>query len=309
MKIYDEAKAMATVSDREELFDLMESNIQKIGNKYYAFVPMELLYLDERYQRNDLASTNKINKLIKEWNPNKMDAIRVSIHSEEKLLVVIDGYHRTEAQECLKYKFIIAEIIFIKGTPEERLMEEARLFATQNDELDTLTPVEKHKANVLLGIKEYVELQEIIEKFKIPFKAGKGRGVGKIGELTGYTEALAICKAYGKELLEDVMDILFSARWNLATKGLGNYALRTVKNILLLHPEAKKEIKSEIINYFTPIDPDKFFASSMEKYPERKINERMTLYLEDYICEKLNLQKVYHGGKIISVISNIKIAQ
>lgn len=283
----------------DEMFSQTMASKIKVGNKYYAYVPLKRMVVDEDYQRQ--TSKAKVRKLAEKWNINKMDALRVSPHPEEGKFSIIDGSHRFHAAQMNGEKFLACEIIMgLSDDPAKRKVEEAKLFSTQGDEVNRLTPQEKHKANVLLGVKENVIVDNICKKYDIPYKPESARRGGNIkGVLTGFAEALRISKKYGEEMLDAIFYILCESRWDMAYKGMGSVILNSLANILALHPGFKEDIKFELINLFTPIEPEKLFADAMSKYPERKEVERLTLYLEDYLIGEINdMYRVYSGGNI-----------
>ena len=291
---------------RQQLWDLTMSNIQRIGGKHYVFVPMELLFVDNRFQRVDENSKAKVNQLARNWDINKMDSLKGSIHAEELRISVIDGYHRVMAAKALGLSGLEVEILKeMPENPEERLIKEATYFATQGDEVSRLTPVQKHKANVLRGVKENVTVNELIEQYHINLKKNPTRGRVAAGELAGFTTALTIAKNTGREMLDMVLNVLCESRWNMARNGLSANALATVYNMLRLHPEYKTEICSALIRMLTPIEPDQLFAQSYAKYPNRGEKERILLYTEDLICDELGIARVYDGGSIAAVLSRV----
>ena len=296
---------MEKANARQQLWDLTMSNVQKVGGKHYVFAPMELLFVDERFQRVDENSKGKVNQLIRNWDSNKMDSLKGSVHAEELRISIIDGYHRVMAALALNLPGLEIEILQnMPENPEERLVMEATYFATQGDEVSKLTPVQKHKANVLRGVKENVTVNELIEQHHINLKKNPSRGRVGAGELAGFTTALTIAKNNGKEMLNTVLSILCEARWNLSKNGLSANALATVYNMLRLHPEHKNEIGSALINMFTPIEPDQLFAQAYAKYPNRGEKERILLHVEDIVCETLKITRVYNGGSVSSALSN-----
>lgn len=291
---------------KQQLWDLTMSNIQKVGGKHYVFAPIELLFVDERFQRVDENSKGKVNQLVRNWDSNKMDSLKGSLHAEELRISIIDGYHRVMAALTLGLPGLEIEILQdMPENPEERLVKEATYFATQGDEVSKLTPVQKHKANVLRGVRENVIVNELIEQYHISLKKNPSHGRVATGELAGFTTALYIAKNSGREMLDIVLNILCDTRWNIARNGLSSNALSTVYNILRLHPEYKTEICSILVDVLTPIEPDQLFAQAYSNYPNRGEKERILLYTEDVICDRLQISRVYNGGSISAVLSRI----
>ena len=289
-----------TKNATDRLYDLAMANIQTIGNKSYVFLPLDVIFADEQFQRIEDTSKAKINQLVRNWDSNKMDAIKVSLHPEKKRASAIDGYHRISAAKILGLPGIESEILKDMPTdPRERLVAEATYFASQGDDVDNLTPVQKHKANVIRGIKENVVLDRLVMKYGVPIKKNSSGGTVAIGHLAGFTKSLQIIKNGGEEYMDYILNIICSSRWNLERNGFHTNVLTAIYNVLRLHPEHASEIIEETINFFKPIKPIKFFSCAMEAYSERGIKEQLTLYLEDYLCDKIGMDRLYLKDKKI----------
>lgn len=289
---------------KKQLWDLTMSNVQKVGGKHYVFAPMELLFVDDRFQRVDENSKAKVNQLVRNWDSNKMDSLKGSIHTDELRISIIDGYHRVMAALVLGLPGLEIEILQnMAKNPEERLVQEATYFATQGDEVSSLTPVQKHKANVLRGIKENLIVEDLISKYHITLKKNPTHGQVQIGQLAGFTMALSIAKGSGQQMLDTVFNVLCMSRWNMARNGLSSNALHVVYNILRLHPSNRTEICSLLVEKFTPIEPNNLFAQAYAKYPTRQEKERNLLYVEDMVCQELNIARVYDGGSITAALN------
>ena len=289
----------------DEMFSQTMASKIKVGNKYYAYVPLKRMFVDEDYQRQ--TSKAKVRKLAEKWTINKMDALRVSPHPEEGKFSIIDGSHRFHAAQMNGEKFLACEIIMgLSDDPDKRKVEEAKLFSTQGDEVNRLTAQEKHKANLLLGIKENVIVDKLCKKYNIALKPDSARGRVKKGILSGFCDALKIAREYGEKTLNDTFYILCESRWNLSKNGLSSIILRTVSNIMVLHPNFEVELKQELTEFFRPIEPEKIMADAMNRYPERKEQERIMMYLEDeMVCRINDMYRVYSGGPVSGYLKAI----
>lgn len=291
-------ETVSTVSEgNKKLYDVTMRNIKSIGCKFFVDIPVELLYSDERFQRVVESSGKKIRLIKENWNVNKLDALKVSPHSEQCMFSVIDGHHRLQAAKLCGIEYLPCEVILgLSANTVERLVQEAEIFATQDDEVEKLTPQQKHKANLILGVKKNVILQKIADKYEIKLRpSAKGRGLTKIGYLQGFTTALDVAN-YGEEYLDRVFNILTKARWNLATNGFCTQTIHATWNILRLHKNEIDTVHNGMIEYFKMIQPEQFLAEAMAKYPERKRTERNTMLLEDFLVENYGIEKVYYGG-------------
>ena len=296
---------MTISKEKRDSFEQAKHAIIPVGNKKFAWIPLNLLFADKRFQRIDKAGGLKVRKLVEKWDDKKCDPLRVSMHSEECMFSVIDGLHRYTAADIKGFKGVICEILDMPENPEERLKEEARIFATQNDELERLSLVDKHLAYIIIGDEAHTILDNVLKRYNIPIKANKGGGRVKNGHLAAYGEALNIANAYGEKMLDNVFKIICESRWNLAHNGFNRDVFRSLRNVFALHPDHVEEIISEAIKMFKPIEPVQFFGESMTAYPGRNSTERTTLYLEDYLCDKIGMERVYLANKGIERHSTI----
>lgn len=293
----------ATINANNKMYNLVMQNMFRIGNKRLAYIPLDLLYIDNRYQRFDTSSDAKINNLVAHWDANRMDPIRVSAHPDEGRFAVLDGLHRTVAAGKRGVDGIEAEILFFDGDANQRLLSEATIFATQNDDVETLTPAQKHNANVVRGIKENVELERVINKYSIPQKNNKGQGRSAIGTLSGFKEALRITATYGEGMIDDIMNVICSSRWNDEPNGFSNVTLSAIKNVLAAHQDIKEQIIAASISYFRTITPNTLLAYGKANYAVRSDRSAMTLAYDDFVSKTLGVSLGYgvENNKMVRV--------
>lgn len=278
-------------------FNQTMANVHDIGGKKFAYIPLTLLFVDERYQRKDTYRKATVNTLVAKWDPNKMDPLRVSVHRETCNFAVIDGMHRLFAAILRGDEFIVCEIIDLGDNTEERLIKEATLFAYQETEREKLRPMDQHKAHLIRKDKEYVDLDDIVTHMDgVEFKAKDGRGAGKAGQLTGYVQATKICRVHGKEHMKNVLEALVGAGWNETKAGLGSRPLRMVSRVLLAHKET--EVKAEVARVLRNYDVNLFLSVARGVYPMTKPGVAATLYLEDLVCTRLNIPRLIDGGDV-----------
>ena len=279
------------------LFNLTMKNVIVVGNKKFAFIPVELLFADFRFQRRGKKAQQKINAMAAAWDYRKMDPLRVVPHYEECRFSVIDGWHRYSAAVINGVDYLVCEIIELPESEEKRLIEEASLFAEQGEHDDPLSPMEKHRANIIRGVEKNINLQKLIDKYKIEISEGQSRSAKKVNYLTGFNYALEMAGT-NMEVADKVFMIICQSGWNLSPNGLGNYALRPLFNLLRLHREHADQIVLFLSEHLRGIDPNLWFAFAAERYPERKQIERITLYYEDVVTENLDIPRLYFGGTI-----------
>lgn len=75
-------------------YNTVMNNCQRIGGKRFCCIPLELLEIDEDYQRVYCINMEKVYSLVRKWDFNKCEPILVSPHPETATFAVIDGSHR-----------------------------------------------------------------------------------------------------------------------------------------------------------------------------------------------------------------------
>lgn len=276
------------------LYNLVVNNIQTIGGKKFAYIPLELLTIDSRYQRGALTTENKINKLVGSWNKNLMNPILVSPHKEKALFYIVDGFHRVEAARRMGLTGIEAEVLVdLPDDPEQRLIAEAKLFGNQLKAVDKLTPIQSHNANVLAGVEANILLEKIAEKYNVNIKPANCQSREKrVNTVTAFATALRVAKK-GEQLLDDIFDIICYTGWNMGTEGFTNWVIQALSNILSMHPDMREASKTALKEYFRTREVENVLAEAIVKYPLRKKGVQMTLFLEDYLHNTINMPYVY----------------
>ena len=276
------------------LYNLVVNNIQTIGGKKFAYIPLELLTIDSRYQRGALTTENKINKLVGSWNRNLMNPILVSPHKEKALFYIVDGFHRVEAARRMGLTGIEAEVLVdLPDDPEQRLVAEAKLFGNQLKAVDKLTPIQSHNANILAGVEANILLERIAEKYNVNIKPANCQSREKrVNTVTAFATALRVAKK-GEQLLDDIFDIICYAGWNMGTEGFTNWVIQALSNILSMHPDMREASKTALKEYFRTREVENVLAEAIVKYPLRKKGVQMTLFLEDYLHNAINMPYVY----------------
>lgn len=285
-------------------YNIIANNMQTIGKKKFACIPLNLLATDSRYQRDALTRENKIKFLVDNWDADLMDPIRVSPHPEEALFYIVNGFHRVEAMKRLGARDIEAEVLVDMPTdPEKRLIAEAKLFSNQLKAVDRLTAVQSHNANVLAGTPSNILLERIAERYNVNMKPTSCKGREKrINTITGFVKALEAAKK-GEQLLDDIFSIICYAGWNMGTDGFTGYVIQSLNNILSMHPDMRGATKTALGAYFRTKEPRLVLAEAMTKYPMRERGKQMTLFLEDYLHNTINMPYVYTKAEDIATVT------
>lgn len=286
------------------VYNIIANNMQTIGKKKFACIPLEILATDSRYQRDALTRENKIKFLMDNWDADLMDPIRVSPHPEEALFYIVNGFHRVEAMRRMGATDIEAEVLIdMPSDPKQRLIAEAKLFGNQLKAVDTLTAVQSHNANVLAGVEANILLEKIAEKYNVNMKPTNCKAREKrINTVTAFVTALNAAKK-GEQLLDDIFDIICYAGWNMGTDGFTHWVIQALNNILSMHPDMREASKTALKEYFRTREVENVLAEATVKYPLRKKGAQMTLFLEDYLHNTINMPYVYTKAEDIATVT------
>lgn len=281
MKTININKGNLNQRGNKTLFQTVLANTKTVGNKEFAAVPTELLFADPEYQRILTRSEAKINDLAKNWNDNKMDALRVVPHNDDFMFSIVDGYGRFTANSLRGMPNETLPCMIIQGAPEnkeERRKFEAQLFVTQNLEMEALKPIQKHAANLLLNDEPTMIVERICQKFKMEIvSTGGKRGHYQLGS---YSDAYRIAKKDGQECLFFIFQIIHFAGYQMETYGTSRDVVLALRNIYTAY---HMNYMSRIFHFLKERSPKVFKAEAIAKYPKRVSYVACTLYIQDYL--------------------------
>lgn len=249
-KQLEESRKALSDSRRKRIESIIQVGV-KSGNRTFNNVDIDLLKTDyEHYQRN-----YKKNKNFGDFDIDKSGAIVVSRRSKgDDFLYIIDGNHRVEEAKSQGRDTIFAQIC--DGI---NVIDEARMFATQDVGKTQLKPKEKLKARMLYDpiVKD---VMAITKKHSVSLDKTNGnrhlRGIG------GFIRAF---DRFGAEFCEwmfslnesiDYQDIsyVYGTEWIAAVelvytkdKSLLNKREKNIKNVL------KKVSFNELKKFVTTI--------------------------------------------------------
>ncbi len=289
-------------------FDLVNDNATLQGGRKYVTIPMELLEIDESYQRIDCINMNKVRSLIKNFDIDKCDPILVAPHPETCTFSVINGSHRLLAFNEKGIKKIGAVIADdLPEDPKKRRIKEARLFCEQDIEVDRLSQAHKHKAYCLMGVKRNLILEKCIKgrKLVIDNNILKNKGEEKCEQLksdgyrfiTGYSDMLvAAANSRGEELVNTILDIIEKAGWRNLPNGYASYTIRPIAAVINLH-NFDPNVTQAIINVLSRTEPNSFYSDADAAYKSRSNRKEIyTMYLEREVADEMGVEPIYTGG-------------
>ena len=293
----------STEENRKELFNSIMENIKPLevdenGKAITASarIPLSLLFLDERYQRQHRESGVK--KLYKNWDVRKLAPILVAPHYDEHVFSLIDGNNRTTVMKMLDIQSATATIMMQAPTnDEERIKFECEIFADQDTESEKVRLVEKHNSNVIRGNKPAILIDKFTKEYNVTFTNTKGnRDCAVLGS---YAETYDIAKTEnGEDILNFIFTIIDNAGWHDEANGYATYVFRALKSAWLAHPTDRGTIHKYLSKELRQYDPELFGASARAKYPKRDYRSACVLYTEDIIGDALCIErKIYKDGE------------
>ena len=282
-----------------------------INGKEFAAIPITLLNPENKWQRSlkTAKAKRKIAMLIKNWDNNQCRPVTVIYNEKNGNYDVIDGGHRVEAAREMGKESLVAEIIRFNGTEEEKEMYAAWLFTDQGTATDRLTPAEKHKANLLRGIPENMTLEIAARKhgFILKNDGSRGSGNAKKNFVCGFTKSLKFAK-YCPDALNYTFDVIDAMHWNEERLGLSASAIDMIGKVSAYHPGKEDDIARAMVDVLENMKPLQAFAEAAVEYKGRSRDSANLMWLEEKVCNYLNIERKYHGQKIIlgTIVANVE---
>ena len=293
----------STIEERSALFDTIMENVKPLdfdekGNAITATakIPLSLLFIDERYQRRH--KDRGVQKLFKNWDVRKLAPISVAPHFESKCFSVIDGGNRSTVAEMLGLPSLTATLMMQVPTDDkDRLRFECEIFSNQDTESENVRLVEKHNSNVIREDKAACIIDKLCKEYNVVFTDTQGQRNSAI--LGSYAETYSIAKTEnGEEVLEFIFSIIENAGWHDEANGYATYIFRALKTAWLAHPNNRETIHEYLSTELRQYDPELFGSSSRARYPKRDYRSACVLYVEDMLCEGLDIpRKIYKDGE------------
>jgi hypothetical protein len=122
----------------------------------YKRVPVESLYVDDRYQRP--VDQRRISRMAKQFDERLVGTLEVSQRNGTGSYAVFDGQHRLEAAKLAQVGAV--PCLVHKGLSPT---EEADLFVTLQRQRKNITPLERFHARVFTGDETALMIEEIAE--------------------------------------------------------------------------------------------------------------------------------------------------
>lgn len=259
------------------VYNTVMSNLLISGTKACAVIPRELMSVDPAYQRLETRNHRKIKAMHDNFDHMIMDALLVVPHPEESTFSIVDGYGRFIASEGILDKLECVVITSAPSDPDERRHFEASIFTRQSLYTEKVTPLQMHKANLILGEPNAVALQEVVDEYNLSIAEDKG--VRKPGTIGSYTSAYRIIKAKGKIAYESIISTCCKAGYNLSGDGLCDKIIRNLYKIYCFYGDIGLV---KVLPIMRGTEPSTLKAKGIAAYPER-VELSLALYLQDYL--------------------------
>lgn len=276
------------------VYNTVMSNLLISGTKACAVIPRELMSVDPAYQRLETRNHRKIKAMHDNFDHMIMDALLVVPHPEESTFSIVDGYGRFIASEGILDKLECVVITSAPSDPDERRHFEASIFTRQSLYTEKVTPLQMHKANLILGEPNAVALQEVVDEYNLSIAEDKG--VRKPGTIGSYTSAYRIIKAKGKIAYESIISTCCKAGYNLSGDGLCDKIIRNLYKIYCFYGDIGLV---KVLPIMRGTEPSTLKAKGIAAYPER-VELSLALYLRDYLVSLGEPKQFNEKGKKIS---------
>jgi len=137
-------------------------------SKMSSLVKVNEMFVDYTYQRKPL--TAKINRIVKNFNPDLLGVITCSMR-DDNTLAIIDGSHRYHSLVQMGMKDASVNALVYFGLT---IKDEAQIFALTNKEHTKPTPSQIFKAGIVSGDPIAVGIANVVSKIGASFDEGPG---------------------------------------------------------------------------------------------------------------------------------------
>lgn len=260
-----------------------------------ACVPLNLCFVDPRYQ--GLRSHKRISRLESKFDTRKLTPITLVPHYEEHRYAVVDGQGRTIVAPKKGLDRLFATILMdAPEDPVERLKFEAEYFIGQDSEVESVKPLEKHLARVIIGDEAATAIDKLLNKYSIQITRATGRR--KESVLGSYSDTYEIASRHGEKCLDYIFSIIENAGWNKESNGYSTFVMRALKEIYVQHPADRDATHRFLSAELRKSTPFLFSSKAKTKYPVRDHRRACALYIEDMVCDGLGIERrIYQDNK------------
>ena len=252
-------------------------NAQKVGNKVFCDLPVELLAIDrEMYQR---PMQRHVRQIARDWNDAKCDALMVNYRSDG-FFYVIDGQHRLEAAKMRGIESLVC-VCFVGLT----VKEEADIFTEQNEGTKKLSPYDTYKANICRGNKTDLAIHEVCQKYGIRVVKSTSCKV-----LRSVTMARSIVRNDGTERLDWIFNLFKECGWNNYKETYAADVMAGINSVYNAHKEDLDNAHDKLVKFFKTSSPRELISLANLEYPHFGRQIRLNMVLEDIVTEQSKIK-------------------
>ncbi len=276
-------------------FNAVMANSKTVANKTYADIPVELLIVDDAYQRRSTTHRRAIQRLVDSFNYDLMDALKVSVREDTNQFAIYDGNHRFEAGVIRGLKTFPCEIIKVTGNVDTVRIREAEMFLGQKS--DPLTLMQKHKARVLVGDPAAVAIEEATKKFGIVISNTHVNRTWKTPILQNYYASERAYIEGGVECLNYVYQTIEDMGWNVGGYGYTKYCQTALMEFWKKYhrdPEHLAKVTKIIVNFVRKqgLNPTDFkFQYVIPKYQKGEYRALLMCFVD--IVEEAEAKEIH----------------
>lgn len=240
-----------------------------VGYKYFQYVDIDLLHT-AKYQRK----VKTVKRLEDTWNIKKCGALTVSFRDGKYW--VIDGQHRLEILKKLGFKSAACDVLL-----DLSIEEEASLFSTQNENVNTLKASEKMRADLVAKQEYAIKLQKACDDFNLTIVE---RDKNKM-HLSSALTVMTIAKK-DMECIEFIFRLLQNINWDNDKESYTACIISAIAHNYKTFSNDKGILSTTLIKMLGRMTPTELIKMAITTVPREK---RMAtkIYLENRIRSEM----------------------
>lgn len=243
------------------------ANTREIGSVRIGLLPLDLLFVDYSYQR---PTRSKVQKIAKDFDPNKAGFLLVSYRETDAKFAIIDGGNRYEAAKLIGLPSLPCQIL-----TDLSVEQEALVFAAQNENRVRLTENDLLKAQVCAGDEIAIGFQNLCNEFGLRLYRNQYTRDTNQPEMVCVKTARS-CYAENAEAFRWVLSMIRRSGWATASKGHSVYTIKPLFNLYLANAENVNEIESKLLPIMQKIAPVVMLAKAQTAFIGYTRTEAMT---------------------------------
>ena len=273
---------VATTNPTVVLAQAVINNTYSICGKRIASVPVELMAIDDSYQRV-LGTT--IKKLMNEWNDEKCNFLLVSFRDNK--FYIIDGQHRYSVAKAKGIPSL--PCVILTGLTSK---DEALKFAKQQENVNKLSPYDTFKANIACGdmtineIRVDMEIKRVCDLYNVHIQKYKRESETYKVFRSISTARDIVKKENGVENFERLMAVINATNWKETSSSYSDKFVVALNGFLVDNKDNMDAIEPKLINVMNKYSPEDLAAYSNYRYPEYPWRAAIALGIRDAVAEE-----------------------